>query len=360
MGKRELGLILAFAVVGILVWQVTAPRAEGPGFSVSNWLSEVRREIHGRRASAEVISTPAIPMDDSINELRLTLSGEITVTGEDRQDVAAELRVVSNGFDEAEAKKLAGETALKVSKFADSVVLAWQFPDPGSQQPRLTLKVPRRLRVQLEGRGSVEVSGVSSIMLARPAGTLKLTNVTGLIKGEYRGGDLTIDGAQALDLSTVGGESLIKGIKEDIRISARGGEVRLDKTTGRVTITGTDTRIRVDGTAGDLRAETVEGELELHDVGGSIDIDARATPVQVGWSRAAAAKIQVRNGDLEIDLPKDAETYSLDARAAGGELRVPDSLQKKTEGEESAVTKTAGANAPSIFVRGVGASITIR
>jgi hypothetical protein len=95
-------------------------------------------------------------------------------------------------------------------------------------------------------------------------------------------------------------------------------------------------------------------------VAGAIDIDARATAVQVGWTRAATAKIQVRNGDLEIDLPNDSATYSLDARAAGGELRVPDSLQKKTEGEESAVIKTAGANAPSIFVRGVGASITIR
>ena len=360
MGKRELGLILGFIVAGVVIWQVTAPKAEGPGFSFGQWLSEARREIGGRKASADVTTTPSIPLDASINELRLTLSGDISIVGEDRADVAAELRVTSNGFDDAEARKLASETGLKVSKFADSVVVAWQFPDPGRQQPTLKLRVPARLRVQIDGRGNVDISGVAAVMLARPSGSVTLTSVAGIIKGESRAGELSIDGAEALDLSAVGGESSVKNVRGDLRLTARAGQVRIGKTAGRVTMTGTDTRIRVDGVEGPLRAEMVEGDLELRDVAASIEIDARATPVTIGWRRAADAKIQTRDGALELVLPKDAATYSLDVRASGGELRVPDSLRKTTEGGDTVVIKTGGANTQPIFVRGVAAPITIR
>ncbi|HEX6323155.1 MAG TPA: DUF4097 family beta strand repeat-containing protein [Vicinamibacterales bacterium] len=359
MGKRELGLIVAFIVAGVIVWQVTAPKAEGPGFSFGNWFGEVRREMRGRNASAQVTTTPAIPIDASINELRLTLSGEVTIKGEDRADVAAELKVVSNGFDEAEASKLAGEVGLKVSRFADSVVVAWQFPDPGRQQPVLTLRVPSRLRIQLEGRGTATVSGVDAVTLARQSGTLELTEIAGVVKGESRG-RVTVEGAGAVDLSTANVETVLKGVRGDVRMNVRSGETRIEQATGRVTITGTDTRVRVDGSAGELRAEMVEGELEFTEVSGPIEIDGRSTPVMLTFASAAAAKIQVREGSLEIVLPRDAASYNLDARASGGELRVPDQLQKTTEGGDTAVRKSGGPNAQPIFVRGVGTTITIR
>jgi hypothetical protein len=362
MGKRELGLILAFVVAGVIVWQVTAPEATGPGFSLGNWLNEARREVGGRRASAEVTSSPAIPMDRTIAELRLTLSGEVTIRGENRQDVAAELRVVSNGFDEAEARQLAGQTALKVSRFADSVVVGWSFPDPGTQRARLLLRVPSRLRVQIDGRGTADITGVDAVTLARAGGSVKLTGVAGLVKGESRAGDLTIDGAETIDLSGVSGESTITGVRGDIRLNVRGGEVRIVKARGRLTIAGTDTRVRVDGSAGELRAEMAgeDGDLELNDVAGAVDIDTRNTPVIIGWLRAAPAKIQVRDGSLELALPQDSSSYSLDMRAAGGDIRVPAPLQKTTDGGEIVVRKSARADAPSIFVRGVGATLTIR
>lgn len=362
MGKRELALILAFVVAGVIVWQVTAPKSDGPGFSLSNFVSNARREMRGRNASAEIKTTPAIPVDASINEIRLTLSGEVNIIGEPRDDVAAELTVVSNGHDEAEARQLATETTLNVSRFADSVVLAYTFPDPGRQEPSLTLRVPERLRVQLDGRGAAGavVTGVNTVTLTRTTGKLELKAIGGVVKGEHRGGALTIDGAQAVDLYAVSSETVIRNIREDVQLNARGGEARIASTPGRVTVTAGDTRVRVDGPIGELRAEVTEADLELRDVSSPIDVDARSTPVSVAWARAATSKIQVRDGSLELTLPADASSYSLDARAAKGELRVPDSLQKTTEGTETAVTKIASAGKPAIFVRGTGATITIR
>lgn len=360
MGKRELGLILAFIVAGVLVWQVTAPKDDRPGFSVSNFLDNARREMRGRNASAEVTTSPAIPIDAGIAELRLTLRGEVTIVGEDREDVATELRVESNGFDEAEAKQLAGEVALRVSRFADSVVVGWQFPDPGRQQPRLTLRVPSRLRLQLDGRGTVTISGIETLTLARTTGRLQVTATGGLVKGEHRGGGLTIEGARAVDLYSVSTETVIRDVREDVRLNIRGGEARILESRGQVTVTSGDARVRIDGASAAVRAEVVESELEMHDIAGEIDIDARSTPVTVAWARIATAKIQARDGRVEIVLPADAATYSLDVRMTNGELRVPDSLQKTTDGAESVVTKTAGPDAPAIFVRGSGSTVTIR
>ena len=361
MGKRELALIIGFVVTGVLVWQVTAPQAEGPGFSFGRIFGEIRREMHGRPESAEVTTKPAIPVDASTNEIRLTLTnGEITIRGEDRPDVAAELVVTSDGYDEAEAKKLASESMLKVSRFADSVVVGWEFPQPGRQIPKLTLVVPSRLRIQLDGRGSVKVTNVDSVTLARTFGSVRIDTVKNLVKGDSRGGDLTIDGAEAIDLGMMGGQIVLKNVRGDVRMNARGGSIRLEQPKGRVTLTGTDTRVRVDGVAGELRTEIIDGDLELNDVSAPIDVDARETPVTIGFARAAAAKVEVREGSLELVLPKASDSYSLDVRATRGELHVPDALHKKTEGDDTFVTKTGGANAPAIFVRGVATTITIR
>jgi hypothetical protein len=360
MGKRELGLILAFVVAGVIIWQVTAPKAEGPGFSLSSLWEGARREMRGWNASAEVKTSPAIPIDASIQEIRLTLSGEVTIVGEDRDNVESGLTVVSNGQDDAQAKKLAEETALKVSKFADSIVVAWAFPEPGRQEAKLTLRVPKRLRIQLDGRGTATVSGVQAVTLTRSNGDVRLKDITGLVKGEHRSGTLVVDGAQAVDLYAVSTETTISGVREDLSLNSRGGEARIAKMPGKVTITAGDSRVRVDGPTGMLRAEIVDGELDLRDTSSEIDIDARDTPVTVAWARVATTKIQVREGSLEITLPSDAASYSLDARMSGGALRVPDSLQKTTEGEESAVTKSGGPSAPAIFVRGTGSTVTIR
>lgn len=361
MGKRELGLILGFIVLGVVVWQFTAPKAEGDGFSLRRIIADARREMQPRNASAEVTTNAAIPADASINEVRLTLSsgGTVVIKAEDRDDIGTELKVVSDGVDEAEAKKLAGESRLKVSRFADSVVLGWQFPDPGRQVPSLTLLVPRRLRIQIDGRGTATVTGAGGVTLARQSGVLTLQGITGVVKGESRG-TVTIDGAQGVDLSIANNETIVKNVRGEVKLNVRSGEVRMDKSTSPVTVTGTDVRVRMDGVGADVRLEIVDGDIELNGVSAPIDVDGRSTAIAIDWAKAATAKIQVRDGSLDLELPKDAASYSLDARAQGGELRVPDQLQKTTEGTETVAMKAAAASMPSIFVRGVGATITIR
>ncbi len=62
MGKRELLLIAGFLMVGTMVYFATAPEpAPGErGFSISRIMDEVRREVSGNHASAEVVTSTTI------------------------------------------------------------------------------------------------------------------------------------------------------------------------------------------------------------------------------------------------------------------------------------------------------------
>src|SRR3954469_1009169 len=107
MGKRELVLISVFVALGVIVYQVTAPPpAPGSeGISLSGIFRNMKRGVQGARETATADSTQSVPVDPAVKELRINVSrmSDVTVTGEDRADIAAELHVTARGFDQAEA-----------------------------------------------------------------------------------------------------------------------------------------------------------------------------------------------------------------------------------------------------------------
>src|SRR3954470_19787609 len=126
MGKRELVLVAVFVVIGVAIYQVTAPPlAPGQeGFSFGRVIQNIHRGIQGRRARATVESTRTEPLDPAITELRLNVrAGDVTVVGEDRTDAVFTLTVSSNGSDDADAKRLAGLTGLKIERAASGLLV---------------------------------------------------------------------------------------------------------------------------------------------------------------------------------------------------------------------------------------------
>src|SRR5688572_30451741 len=109
MGKRELFIALAFTVVAVVAYQMTAPDPS-PGerrFSFSRIWNEARREIRGNSAQATVTSTGQLAASSELVDLRFesVRVGEmrLKLIGEARADIRYELAVQSNGPDEATA-----------------------------------------------------------------------------------------------------------------------------------------------------------------------------------------------------------------------------------------------------------------
>src|SRR6476660_829979 len=117
MGKRELLLIAAFVVVGAIVYQFTAPppAAGERSFAPGQIFEHVRRAMRGNRASAELSTRTTYPVESAVSELRFAdlKSTNVSITGEDRSDIDAELHVHSNAFDDQEAERTAKESVLK-------------------------------------------------------------------------------------------------------------------------------------------------------------------------------------------------------------------------------------------------------
>src|SRR5689334_9423292 len=153
MGKRELLLVIGFLVAGMVIYHVTAPpSAPGEGFSVSRLIQNMRRGVQGNRAVAELDRTRTEAVDSDIQELRFFLRGLdlLSVTGEDRRDAEILFHVTSRAFDDAEAKKTADDTALVVTRAGSALRFVINYPPGGQQRSKLTLKVPKRLRLRLE------------------------------------------------------------------------------------------------------------------------------------------------------------------------------------------------------------------
>src|SRR6476661_4599703 len=113
MGKRELLIIVAFAAVIAVVYQITAPPAKpGEGFSFSRLWRNARQSVRSNAATAHNSDTGAIPAGPAITQLRVTGVGKTKIFGENRQDIAYELEVESSGPDEATALQYARQTVL--------------------------------------------------------------------------------------------------------------------------------------------------------------------------------------------------------------------------------------------------------
>ena len=367
MGKRELLLIAAFIIAGAIVYQVTAPppAAGERGFSPGRLIENIRREMRGNRSSAEITTTSTHAVDSAVTELRVALpSGELTIAGEDRQDIAVELLVRSNGYDDAEAERLAKASVLKVDHAGVRVNVTVDFPREGRQTPKLVLHVPSRLQFKLDPSSArSRVTNVAEIELSNSRGESEFKQIAGRVSGSYRGGEVRITDVGGVKLTTVGTDVQLQQIRGEASLNMRSGELRGSDLAGPIDIdsNGTDIALeKLDKTTGILRINAVSGSVSVKGLRTEGRIDVRGADVDVVLERAAPLAIYVEGDDpLEITPPPGG--YQLDAVASDGLITLPpDTLEVATKGEERRATGPVNGGGPTITIRSAHGNITVR
>jgi putative adhesin len=368
MGKRELLLIVAFVVCGAIVYQFTAPppAAGERSFAPGQLIEHVRRAIRGNRASADVTTRSTQAVDAELSELRLTdmKSANITIHGESRSDIDVELAVHSNGFDEEEAQRLAKETALKVDRAGARMVLTVTYPEAGTQRSKLTIRVPQRLAVQLQGGGSeLNVDHVSALEVNGARGKIEVSEIAGLVSGGQRGGELHIANAGAVKLSVSGTDAQIEHIRGEVSLTMRAGDLKCGELAGPLDLDTNGTDITID------RLEKTSGIVRINAVGGSLDVkglrtegrfDVRGTKVEVTIDRAAPLAIYSEGGD-NVEVTPPTGGYQLDAVASDGAVTLPDdTLDITSTGSEHRATGPVHGGGPTITVRSRRGNIEIK
>ena len=366
MGKRELLLIAMFVIAGAIVYQATAPAA-APGersFSVGQLVENFRRHLRGNRASAEVSSRDTHPIDAGVTEIRLAVkSADVTITGEARTDMDAELRVRSSGYDDAEAQRLAKETVLNIDRAGGRLVLTIIYPEGGTQRATLVLKVPANLGITLDGTGERVISRVATVYLGNSRGRSELHDVSGRVSGTQRGGELEVANAGSIKATTNGADVRLTQIRGEVSMNMRGGELKAAELGGPIDIdcTGTDIELdKLDKTTGMLRITASGGSVRVKGLRTEGRIDARGAEVDVVVERAAPLAIYSEGGDsVEITPPPGG--YQLDAVANDGTITLPEgTLDVATSGQERRAMGAIKGGGPTITIRSAHGSIRVK
>jgi hypothetical protein len=368
MGKRELLLVVAFMIVGAVVYHVSAP-PPAPGeqsFSIGQLLENVRRHVRGNRASAESTTTSRYAIDTAVTELRVnSRSGELTIIGENRTDIEAELRTQSNGFDEQEAQRLVKETKLQFEGTGSRVVASIFYPREGTQRVlRLTMKVPARLQVTVEASGGpVAVSEVAGVELSSTRGEARVRKITGKITGSHRGGELHVADCASVRLTTMGTDVQIERVGGETSMNVRSGELRGSDLAGPIDIDSQGAEITLDKiqkATGVLRVNAVSGSVNVKDLQTEARIDLRNADLDLVAERTAPLAIYSEGGG-SVEITPAPGGYQLDALAARGDITLPEgTLETTTSGEEHRAAGAVHGGGPVLTIRSSRADITVR
>lgn len=372
MGKRELVLVAVFVVLGVIVYQVTAPPpAPGSeGISLSGIIRSMKRGVQGSRATAPGASQQTVAIPATLKELRINISrpGDLTVSGEDRLDVAAEMTLTARGFDQAEAKAVADAHKLKVEPVGDALVVTLDttatrgLPRNWSiSQMAVVLKVPRRLTLRIEphvGRMILGQLGGAEVMGSR--GETRVTGLTGRVALTHSGGTLEIDDLPSLKLNARNSRGTIKRVGGPMSVDTVGGDLAISTIVGPLEVEARNTNLKLDDLKAlkpPLRINATAGEVRLDGVRTEARVDGRNSVINV--TLAAPAAVTIYNlGEIRVTAPPGG--YTLDALATEGRIAMEDGDLKPSEGTDPRATGPVRGGGPTLSLRATRGSITVR
>jgi len=363
MGKRELLLVICFVVVGVVVYQVTAPTpAPGErGLSLGRLIEAARREVGGNRAMAELTTTTTHALTSEITELRITGSiSEVEVLGEDRSDIESTLFVNSRAYNDAEAKQYAAESKLVADQTASALILRMQFPTPGRQRSTVKLKVPARLRIRVEpGSGTLDVKNVAAVEIAGTRGEVTLSQIAGRVDVSHRGGEVTIQDAGSLDFNGRAGSLKLTGVRGDTSIKMDGGgEITVANLAGSLNLESRNTEVtleNLESTRGPIRVNSLAGSVKMKGLKSEARIDVRNAELDVAMTGAATVAIYTENDRVALTPPPGG--YTLDVLVIDGEIKPAERISElglRATRENDKEARLVGA------IKGGGPTITVR
>ena len=167
MGKRELLLISGFAVIGLLVYQLTMPATADTGGGFGAWWARVRSHVAQNWVEQHYERKDEVKVPAAVRTVAVQLDrASVTILGEARDTLAVDLSGVVYGGDEEMAKALEQQITVGVTTDGPLMKLALTLPkrDDLARRPRvqLTLRVPARLGIELRlGGGELDVTNVA-------------------------------------------------------------------------------------------------------------------------------------------------------------------------------------------------------
>lgn len=184
-----------------------------------------------------------------------TITGAISVTGEDRDDIDLEAEMAAADAEDLEKtnvdRELRDGTLTLRADPADAGPSIFGFTLGRTPRVDLTVRVPREARIE-----SVHTT----------TGRVELTSIQGPTVVDTTTGTVSIDGLHGnLDLAVTTGAVTIGSVV---------GRVVAETTTGNLVVRSVDGDVHAETTTGDVRVSGVTGDVEVHTTTGDVSPEA--------------------------------------------------------------------------------------
>ena len=365
MGKRELLLISGFAVIGLLIYQLTMPATADTGGGFSAWWAKIRSHVAQNWVEQHYERKEEVKVPAAIRTVAVQLDrASVTILGEARDTLAVDLSGIVYGGDEEMAKALAKEITVGVTTDGPLMKLAMSLPkrDELSRRPRvqLTLRVPARLGIELRlGGGEVDVTNVASLQVVKASGRIRIASIAGAVTGELGPGEVEIDHAGSVAIETRNSQVRIADVAGSFEVEARRGDFRARGIGGAAHLEGRDVEAELEDLAGPLRLTGSGGEVRVRDVRGPITAETERTTLKLTPGTAVAISATTEHDAIELTLP--AAGILLDAQATGGDIRTPEGLIAiQRTGDDATASGPLRGGGPRVMLRTSRGDITVR
>lgn len=258
--------------------------------------------------------------------------GSLQVLAEERDTTTVEVRP-ANGTNSADAEHAAATTVEQRGN--EIVVIAPDTKRWFGRTPKLDITVAapsesalaafvESADVRLHGRlGGVDVNSASGDVRVDHADTLTVSTASGDIWADMVAGDARVKTASGeVRFSDVGGSADASTASGDMQLKRVGGDVALRSASGDAS---------VGPVGGSLTAKTASGDIRIESVAiGTVEIDSASGDVLVGVADGTAAWLEVQSlsGDVHSELEAseapadDAPTVTVRARTLSGDITI--------------------------------------
>lgn len=360
MGKRELFIIAAFAVIGVAVWSLAAPPAADSDRPLSlDTVAEIWRNRNRAPAGHAVVTTAGtIAVADDLTDVRLANLLAVTVRGENRIDIAWTFEAEATGPDDAAARAVAERTTLRHDRVGRILAMSAQGAPDTPRSGTLTLQVPERLVVRVESARRTDIASVAGVRLENLVGDVGLRSIGGLITGSHRNGDLTIDDATDIALTMVGSSATVRRPRGAVRLDGRNGSLRVESPAGVVAVDVSGQDVTIVEPEAAVHAGGVGGAITIERPRAAVDLDARRTRVSLTLDRAVPVTVFSAEGSVAIAL-STPPAVTLDIVSDRGEIDAAAMAIPVVErdGRASLIADLPGA--PRVAIRGERSGIVI-
>lgn len=189
---------------------------------------------------------------------------------------------------------------------------------------KLTVKAAKPLQIYLIGRVgtidvSVELPTGSHVRGRTPVGDVRCTGRVGDCNLKTSVGDVSVEQAAAVTLSTTGGEVIADRVNGDAHVTGA-GIIRIGEITGKAAVKNLNGDCWIGEIAGDATVTSANGNIQVDRAGSSLTAKTANGRATVGEVRRGEVVLKSGTGQLEVGIREGSAAW-LDVKSGMGRVR---------------------------------------